>query len=158
MKTKLSLIALLAWSPAALAVHPRNLTPIENGAKYVLVQDYVATEKAATFTLKAGTYVAAFENRDALFLVGSPNCLGMHVVPPKQPEHAYTMQFNCGVYYPKDESTQARFFYIRGAIPPNPEFGWLLNAIVKAGEGAFQYPIAARYVVGLRLKLHASQP
>jgi hypothetical protein len=158
MKAKFLLVTLAAWSPLALAVHPRNLNPIENGPKYVLGEDYLATEKAATFTLKAGTYVAAFENRDALFLIGSPNCLEMHVVPPKQPEHAYTMPFNCGVYYPKDDSQQARFFYIRGAVPPNPEFGWLINAIIKSGEGAFQYPIGAKYVLGLRPRLQVSQP
>jgi hypothetical protein len=117
----------------------------------------VATEKAATFTLKSGTYVAAFEDSKALYLLGEANCLEMHVVPPKQPEHAYTMPFSCGVYYPKADGEQALFFYIRGESP-RTEFGLIVNAIIKAGEGSFNYPISKKNVIGLRPQLHAAQP
>jgi hypothetical protein len=157
MYAKLLCIALLVASPVAIAKHPRNLTPLENGPRYVLAQDFVAIEKAAMFTLKAGTYVTAFEDSKALYLLGDENCLEMRVVPPKQPEHAYTMPFNCGIYYPKANSEQALFFYIRGALP-RAEFGLIVNAIIKAGEGSFNYPISKKNVIGLRLQLHAAQP
>jgi hypothetical protein len=157
MYTRLVAVALLFASSVAHAEHPRNLVPIESGPRYVLAQDFLSTEKAATFTLKAGSYVAAFENRNALFLLGEANCLELHVVPPKQPEHAYTMPFNCGIYYPKQEGGQALFFYIRGESRPT-EFGLIVNAIIKAGEGSFNYPIAKKNVVGLRQQLQLAQP
>ncbi|NUO75928.1 MAG: hypothetical protein HOQ32_07930 [Lysobacter sp.] len=131
------------------------MTVVEQGVSYVLAQDFVASEKAATFTLKAGTYVTAFEDSKALYLLGGANCLEMHVVPPKQPEYAYTKPFNCGIYYPKAEQGQALFFYIREALPRS-EFGLIVNAIIKAGEGSFNYPISKKHVVGLRSRLQAA--
>lgn len=158
MNARLLFIALLVASPVAWAKHPRDLTPIQDGAAYVLAEDFVATEKAATFTLKAGTYVSAFEDGKAFYLLGEANCLEMHVVPPKQPEHAYTMPFNCGIYYPKAEAEQALFFAIRGALPYNDEMGPIINAIIQAGEGSFNYPISRKSVVGLRPRLRAVAP
>ena len=117
----------------------------------------MASEKAATFTLKAGTYVAAFEDEQALYLLGEADCLEMHVVPPRQPEHAYTMPFSCGIYLPKAEGGQALFFSVRGAAP-RTEFGWIVNAIIEAGEGSFNYPISRKHVIGLRPRLHVTQP
>lgn len=144
---------LLLVATAAHARHPRNLTPLQNGGSYVLAEDFVATEKAATFTLKAGTYVAAFEDERALYLLGRADCLEMRVVPPKQPERAYTQPFDCGVYFPKVESEQARFFAVRAAHPRRGEFGLIVDAIVAAGAGSFDYPISAKRVVDLRPKL-----
>lgn len=144
---------LLCATPAVAAKHPRNLKPIENGPAYVLAEDFIATEKAATFTLKAGTYVASFEDSRAIYLLGSGECLEMRVVPPKQPEHAYTMPFVCGIYYPKSEKEPARFFAIRGDLPRHAEMGLLVNWIIKAGEGSFDFPISAKRVIGLRAKL-----
>ena len=156
MYGKLLLSTLLFVSPASFAKHPRSLTVIEQGASYILSEDFVVSEKAATFTLKAGTYVAAFEDSKALYLLGGADCLEMHVVPPKQPEFAYTKPFNCGIYYPKAEDGQALFFYIREALPRS-EFGLIVNAIIKAGEGGFNYPISKKQVVGLRSRLHTVQ-
>lgn len=147
------LVALVGVPSRALAEHPRNLTPIQDGATYVLAEDFVATEKAATFTLKAGQYIAALENDKAIFLLGGPECLEMHVVPPKQPEHAYTQAFTCGIHYPKAATEQARFFVVRAPIPRDPEFGVLVNMIIKAGEGNFDYPISKKSVVDLRPRL-----
>ena len=152
-------IACLLGSPLqAVATHPRYLTLVDEGTVYTLGEDFTATEKAATFTLKAGTYTTLFEDRGGYYLLGAENCLEMRVVPPKQPEHAYTMPFNCGVHLPRDAQEPARFFVIRAAIPRNPEFGVLINAIIKAGEGGFNYPISAKHVVGLRERLSAQPP
>jgi hypothetical protein len=147
------IVGLLAVVPVALAKNPRNLQQIEHGPAYVLAENFVATEKAATFTLKAGTYVAKFEDSKATYLLGDANCLEMRVVPPKQPELAYAMPFNCGIYFPKAATESATFFSIRAAIPRNPEIGWLINAIIKSGEGSFNYPISRKRVVDLRSKL-----
>ncbi len=148
--------ALLA--PAALAKHPRNLEPVESGGTYVLQEDVVSQEKAATFTLKAGTYTAELEDAKALYLLGAEHCLELRVVPPKQPEHAYTMPFNCGIYLPKDPAGQALFFTIREAIAYNPDAGFLINAIIKYGEGSFHYPISKKHVADIRQKLRAPEP
>jgi hypothetical protein len=153
MKIVPLLVGLLAAMPVALAKHPRNLQLVEHGPAYVLAENFVATEKAATFTLKAGTYVAKFEDSKATYLLGDANCLEMLVVPPKQPEFAHTTPFNCGIYYPKAATESATFFAIRAAIPRNPEIGWLINAIIKSGEGGFNYPISRKRVVDLRSKL-----
>lgn len=150
------LSALLA--PAAFAKHPRNLEPVEAGGAYVLQEDVVSQEKAATFTLKAGTYTAELEDAKALYLLGDEHCLEMRVVPPKQPEHAYTMPFNCGIYLPKDPAGKALFFTIRGEIPYNPDAGFLINAIIKYGEGGYQFPISKKHVADIRLKLRAPEP
>lgn len=159
MLARLFCIAGLLVAPLALAgTHPRYLTLVPDGIAYVLAEDFTATEKAATFTLKAGTYTTLFEDRTGYYLLGDADCLEMRVVPPKQPEHAYTMPFNCGVHLPKDVSEPARFFVIRAAIPPNREYGLIVNAIIKAGEGGFNYPIAAKYVVGLRERLSVPPP
>jgi len=149
------LIAMLGLGPRAAAQHPRNLTPLQDGTVYMLAEDFVATEKAATFTLGAGEYVAAFEDEKALYLLGGTDCLAMHVVPPKQPERAHTMRFTCGIYYPKAESGRALFFAIRGAQPRHREMGLLINWIIAAGEGSFDYPISAKRVVDLRARLRA---
>ena len=145
-----------AWTlvpSLVLAEHPRNLIPVEDGVRYVLAEDFVATEKAATFTLKAGEYTTAFENDRAYFLLGGPDCLEMRVVPPKQPENAYTMPFTCGILYPKTETEQALFFIVRGVQPHIREVGPIVNLIIKAGEGNFDYPISRKQVVGLRPRL-----
>jgi hypothetical protein len=154
------LVVAFSIAPRAGAEHPRNLEPIHDGATYLLADDFVATEKAATFTLKAGKYVAAFENDKAIFLLGGLECLEMHVVPPKQPEHAYTQAFTCGIQYPKAATEQARFFVVRAPLPHDPSFGVLVNAIIKAGEGNFDYPISKKRVVDLRTQLTVveSQP
>jgi hypothetical protein len=150
--------SLLATPLAAAATHPRYLTLVPDGVDYVLAEDFTATEKAATFTLRAGTYTTLFEDKSGYYLLGAADCLEMRVVPPKQPENAYTMPFNCGVHLPKDEQEPARFFVIRAAIPHNSEYGVIVNAIIKAGEGGFNYPISAKYVVGLRERLSATPP
>lgn len=158
MKTGAWLALCCCLSANVSAKHPRNLQPVETGAGYVLAADFVAREKAATFTLKAGQYITRFEDSKAWYLLGDANCLEMHVVPPKQPEAAYRMPFDCGIYLPKDASGQALFFAIREAIPYNQDIGVLINAIIKSGEGSFQYPISKRHVVGLRMHLQASPP
>lgn len=150
--------AMLIASWPTFAVHPRHLTPVENGPSYVLAEDFVAVEKAATFTLKAGTYLVAFEDERALYLLGGLNCLEMRVVPPKQPDRAYTMPFTCGVYFPKAEAEQARFFVVRGTQPQHREMGLLINFIIQAGEGSFDYPISKKAVVDLRPRLRPSSP
>jgi len=151
----LGIALLLVAEPLAAATHPRYLTPVENGTAYVLAEDFVATEKAATFTLRAGTYVTLFESAQGAYLLGAGDCLEMHVVPPRQPENAYTMRFNCGVLLPRVEQEPARFFYIREALPHNSEFGLITNAIIKFGEGNFQYPLSRKSVVDLRSRLSA---
>lgn len=158
MKARILSLAFLFTASALAGKHPRNLEPIANGQKYELAEDFVATEKAATFTLKAGTYVAAFEDGPALYLLGGENCLEMRVVPPKQPEAAYTMPFTCGIYYPKSETEQARFFVVRGAQPYQKDVGLLVNFIIKAGAGSFDFPISKKAVVDLRPRLRVIQP
>lgn len=157
MIRKLLALALVLAATPAFAKHPRNLTPIADGPEYTLAEDFVASEKAATFTLKAGKYVAAFEDADALYLIGGDDCLEMHVVPPKQPDRAYTQTFNCGVYYPKAGAGQALFFVIRAGQARNREFGWLINAIIQSGTGSFDYPISKKQVVDLRPRFRSGE-
>ena len=150
------LLFLFAIPATAFAAHPRNLMAIEAGRSFVLHEDFVETEKAATFTLKAGEYVERFTDREGAYLIGSENCLELHVTPKKNPDASYTMRFDCGVYYPNDNTTQPRFFYIRQKIPYMPEAGLLINYIIKHGEGGFLYPLSKDHIIDLRSRLKIS--
>jgi len=132
---------LLAGGASARGVHPRHLDPVPAGALHRLAEDFVFSEKAATFTLAAGEYRVAFEDRRARYLVGAHDCLSMRVVPPRQPEAAYTMPFDCGIKLPKDPAQPADVFVIRDA--PRPESlgqGVLIDAIIRGGSGKFDFP------------------
>jgi hypothetical protein len=149
-----SIPLLLALIPAlVLAKHPRNMKPIEPQRHYQLQEDFTAKEKAATFTLRSGTYTAGFEDAQAIYLLGRPDCLEMHVVPPKQPEMAYTQSFNCGIMIPKSELAPATFFAIAGKLPQFQEAGFLINWMIRRDEGRFNFPIKQKFVVGLRAKI-----
>ncbi|KGM51899.1 hypothetical protein N800_02760 [Lysobacter daejeonensis GH1-9] len=153
-------IALLLVSSSALAKHvyPQHLTPVADGARYTLAEPYVFKEKAATFTLRPGEYVQHFEDRKAIYLLGGEGCADMNVVPPKQPEHAYTMTFNCGILVPKDDSKGAAFFFIRGKSQQTQSLGLIINAIIKAGEGSFDFPTSRHDDAALRARLIRVQP
>ncbi|HWS39723.1 MAG TPA: hypothetical protein VN247_00365 [Arenimonas sp.] len=118
----------------------------------------MAQEKAATFTLKPGKYLATFEDKDAVYLLGDPDCLEMYVVPPKQPEYAYTQPFNCGIMIPKIATKPATFFAIAGKQPRFEEMGAVINYLIQRDEGRFNFPINSKYVVGLRDKVVELQP
>lgn len=153
-------LALLLVSSTALAKHvyPQHLTPVTEGARYTLAEPYVFKEKAATFTLRPGEYVQYFEDRKAIYLLGGEGCADMNVVPPKQPEYAYTMTFNCGIWLPKDPSKGAAFFFIRGKSQQTQSMGLIINAIIKAGEGSFDFPTSRHDDAALRARLVRVQP
>ena len=153
-------LALLLVSSTALAKHvyPQHLTPVTEGARYTLAEPYVFKEKAATFTLRPGEYVQYFEDRKAIYLLGAEGCADMNVVPPKQPEYAYTMTFNSGIWLPKDESKGAAFFFIRGKSQQTQSLGLIINAIIKAGEGSFDFPTSKHDDTALRARLVRMQP
>ncbi len=146
----------LVCCAAALAKHvyPQNLEPIEQGAAYRLAENYVFQEKAATFTLFAGTYRAKFQDRRATYLVGDGPCLRMHVVPPKNPAAAWSDTWECGVYLPRDESKGAAFFVIR-RTPETPHSGngVLIDGIIRAGYGSFDFPTSRQDDAALRERL-----
>ncbi|GAB3752727.1 hypothetical protein [Lysobacter olei] len=156
----IAIILLLIASATALAKHvyPQHLTRITDGARYTLTEPYVFKEKAATFTLRAGEYVQHFEDSKAAYLLGGEGCADMNVVPPKQPEHAYTMTFNCGIFLPKDERKGAAFFFVRGTSQQTQSLGLIINAIIKAGEGSFDFPTSRHDDAALRGRLVRAQP
>ena len=133
-------LLVLATSAAAKHVYPQHLDIVANGEKYSLAIDYVFKEKAATFTVRAGEYVQTYRDSKASYLIGAPNCADMNVIPPKQPEFAYTKTFNCGIYLPDDPRKGAAFFFIRAKAEGIPSGGLIVDAIIKAGEGSFDFP------------------
>lgn len=151
-------LLLVTATAAAKHVYPQRLTPVSDGARYTLAEPYVYREKAATFTLRAGEYVQHFEDSKAIYLLGGEACADMNVVPPRQPEHAYTMRFNCGILLPKDERKGAAFFFIRGKSPQTQSYGLIINAIIKAGEGSFDFPTSRHDDAALRARLVRVQP
>jgi hypothetical protein len=154
---------LLLLSVPAIAtakhVYPKYLDPVDEGATYVLAEDYVYSEKAATFTLYAGSYVVKFEDSKAVYLLGAGQCLGMSVVPPKNPAAAWSDRWECGVFLPKDPRKGAAFFMIR-RTPEQPHSGngWLIDEIIKAGHGSFDFPTSKHDDASLRARLVAAQP
>lgn len=143
----------LAGTAAAKHVYPKMLDAVADGARYSLQQDYVYREKAATFTLRAGEYVQKYEDARAIYLIGGSHCVEMNVVPPRQPEFAYTTPFDCGIYLPRDPAKGATFFFIRGKPATTPEAGALVNAIIRAGEGSFDFPTSNKNDTLLRSQL-----
>ena len=120
--------------------------------------DYVYKEKAATFTVRAGQYLQRYEDSRAIYLIGGAGCAEMNVVPPKQPEFAYTTAFNCGIFLPKDPEKGATFFFVRGQAKEQSGAGLIVDAIIKAGEGSFDFPTSKRSDTVLRSKLVRVQP
>jgi hypothetical protein len=138
----LASLILVAGAADARGVHPRHLEPVVEGAVHTLAAPFVFREKAATFTLAAGDYRVAFEDRRHWYLIGAANCLEMHVVPPKNPAAQYRMPFDCGIRLPKDAAGAAEFFVVR-ATPDTPARsgqGLVVDAIIRAGYGKFDFP------------------
>ena len=153
----LSLLVLSALAPAA-GVNPKRLQAVAEGAVYRLAEPWSYREKAATFTLKPGDYVLRYEDAKAAYLVGGDLCVDLYIVPPKQPEMANTQSFHCGIYLPKDPAANASFFFIRGQAPHYDGMGPLVNAIIKAGEGSFDFPTSRRGDARLRAQLAVVPP
>ncbi len=148
----LVLLCLAPWVQAA-SVNPKRLQVVEGGTTYRLQEAWSMQEKAATFILKPGDYLVRFEDAQALYLVGPDGCADLHVVPPKQPEMANTQTFPCGIYLPKDAAKPASFFFVRGKAPRYAELGPVVNAIIKSGEGSFDFPTSRRGDARLRALL-----
>jgi hypothetical protein len=154
----LLLSALVFSTAVAKSVSPRRLSPVENGLSYTLAESYVFKEKAATFTLSAGVYTEKFADKNARYLLGPGGCLEFNVVPPKNPAAAWTDTWDCGILLPKDPMIGAAFFMIRKT--PEGEYrsgqGWIIDEIVKAGFGSFDFPASRQNDQVLRGKLRQS--
>jgi hypothetical protein len=147
---------LLALAPAALAKHvyPKHLDRVEDGAVYTLAEDYIFKEKAATFTLSAGIYVQKYEDAKAIYLIGEADCLEFNVVPPKNPAGAWTDTWECGIFLPKDANKGAAFFMIRRTPEEKHKGnGVLIDAIIRAGYGSFDFPTSRHDDTVLRSRL-----
>ena len=160
MNRPAALLLLFSLSLPALAgsVNPKRLQAVEAGVIYRLAEPWSYQEKAATFTLMPGQYVLHFEDAKAMYLLGEGACAEMRVVPPKQPEMANTQSFACGIYLPKDLDANASLFFIRGQAPHYPEMGPIVNAIIRAGEGSFDFPTSRRGDARLRAQLSMHSP
>jgi len=147
-------LVVLSTTASAKHVYPSSLTHVTNGATYALAENYVVSEKAATFTLAAGTYVQRFEDRKAIYLIGNDRCVEMSVVPPKNPSGAWKDTWDCGIYLPKDPAAGAPFFFIR-RTPDEPHSGngLLIDEVIRAGYGSFDFPMSDRNDLRLRSRL-----
>ncbi|GGY84519.1 hypothetical protein GCM10011613_31830 [Cellvibrio zantedeschiae] len=159
MSVKLISILILSLIPSvvfAKHVYPKSLKTVENGTTYVLQEDYKFQEKSATFTLSAGSFKLAYEDSSAHYLIGlTPQCLEMRVVPPKYPENAWSDKWDCGIFLPKDDKKGAAFFMIRKTPnePKSSNQGPIIDAIIKAGYGSFDFPTSTHKDAVLRSKL-----
>jgi hypothetical protein len=140
---RLFILCVLLFSEASFAKHvyPKHLKQVDTGVSHQLIENYVFKEKAATFTLFAGNYVQKYEDAKAVYLIGESDCLEMHVVPPKNPNAAWTDRWDCGIFLPKDARKGAAIFMIR-RTPEKKHSGngVLIDAIIRAGYGSFDFP------------------
>lgn len=150
--TGLTVLA-LATPVAAKSVHPRSLQNVENGARYVLSEPYVYVEKAATFTLAPGIYTVVQRDAKAQYLLRGDKCLGIRVVPPKNPAAAWSDDWECGIYLPHATEKGAAFFRIRPAQDQAPDYGLLIDAIIRDGYGRYDFPTARHDDAELRRRL-----
>ena len=161
MKLRYSAFLLLSLSAVAAAKHvyPRSLTPVSDGVTYRLAEPYVFKEKAATFTLAPGHYQVRFEDKKAWYLIGPDHCIELGVVPPKNPAAAWSDRWSCGVLLPKDAGKGAAFFMIRRT--PDKQHsgnGLIIDSIIRAGYGSFDFPTSEHNNPVLRGKLSKVQP
>lgn len=142
---------------AAKSIHPRSLQLVENGNRYTLSEPYVYVEKAATFTLAAGTYTVFQRDSNALFLLRNDKCLGISVVPPKNPAGAWSDNWECGIYLPHNPEKGAAFFRIRPKAEQDPNYGLLINAIIRDGYGRYDFPTSRHDDALLRQRLQPAK-
>jgi hypothetical protein len=152
-------LILISFVPplAAKSIHPSTLQPVENGDRYILAEPYVFVEKAATFTLAAGVYTVVQRNATALFLLRNDKCLGIRVVPPKNPAGAWSDNWECGIYLPHNPEKGAAFFRIRPKQEQEPDFGLLIDAIIRDGYGRYDFPTARHDDALLRQRLQPAK-
>lgn len=157
MEFCMTVILLLIPSLAvAKHIYPSGLKQVVDGAVYELQENYIFQEKSATFTLSAGKYKHRYEDSKAIYLMGDNSaCLEMRVVPPKNPEAAWSEKWDCGIFFPKDPKKGAAFFVIRKTpnAPTTSNQGPLIDAIIKAGYGSFDFPTSRHNDNILRNKL-----
>lgn len=159
MKNVALVVLLMVLPVAAIAKHvyPKQLKPVEQGVSYTLVENYVFTEKAATFTLASGSYVQKYEDAKAIYLIGDGKCLEFSVIPPKNPAAAWSDRWECGIFLPKDPRKGAAFFMIRRTPEKNAPSGAgaIVDAIIRAGYGSFDFPASKHNDMVLRSRLVA---
>ena len=149
-------VALILISSVALArhVYPQSLEAVEAGQAYILSEDYVLQEKAATFTLFAGRYVQRYEDAKAVYLMGDAGCFQMSVVPPKNPAASWSGRWDCGVFLPKNAKKGAAVFVVRRTPDkPHKGSGVLIDGVIRAGYGSFDFPTSGKDDPVLRSKL-----
>ena len=143
----------LATPLLAKSVHPRSLQPVENGTRYQLSEPYVFVEKAATFTLAAGIYTVVQRDSNAQYLLRNDQCLHVHIVPPKNPAAAGSADWECGIYLPHKAEKGAAFFRIRPKQDQDPNYGLLIDAIIRDGYGRYDFPTSRHDDAELRRRL-----
>ncbi len=159
MRTSLG-VALVLMSSVAAAKHvyPKNLKVVDAGQTYTLLEDYLFQEKAATFTLFAGRYVQKYEDAKAVYLMGDAGCFQMSVSPPRKPHARWSDRWDCGVYVPKDGNKGAAIFVVRRTPETSHEGnGAIIDGIIRAGYGSFDFPTSEKDDLLLRSKLVPQQ-
>ncbi|UOV00461.1 MULTISPECIES: hypothetical protein [Pseudoxanthomonas] len=155
MRTSIG-VALVLMSSVAVAKHvyPKNLKVVDAGQTYTLLEDYVFQEKAATFTLFAGRYVQRYEDAKAVYLMGQAGCFQMSVAPPRNTDARWSDRWDCGVYLPKDANKGAAIFVVRRTPEtPHEGNGAVIDGIIRAGYGSFDFPTSEKNDLLLRSKL-----
>lgn len=147
----------LATPTLAKSVHPRSLQTVENGARYQLSEPYVFVEKAATFTLAAGIYTVVQRDGNAQYLLRNDKCLHVVIVPPKNPAAAGSADWECGIYLPHKAEKGAAFFRIRPKQEQEPDYGLLIDAIIRDGYGRYDFPTSRHDDAELRKRLQPVQ-
>lgn len=151
-------LVLMSSVAAAKHVYPKSLKVVDAGQTYTLLEDYVFQEKAATFTLFAGRYVQKYEDAKAVYLMGDAGCFQMSVTPPRNPGARWSDRWDCGVYLPKDADKGAAIFVVRRTPETSHEGnGALIDGIIRAGYGSFDFPTSEKDDLILRSKLMLQQ-
>lgn len=159
MRTSIGIALVLVSSVAtAKHVYPKNLKVLDAGQTYALLEDYVFQEKAATFTLFAGRYVQKYEDAKAVYLMGDAGGFQMSVTPPRNPGARWSDRWDCGVYLPKDANKGVAIFVVRRTPEtPHEGNGAIIDGIIRAGYGSFNFPTSEKDDLLLRSKLLPQQ-
>ncbi len=133
----LLLLCSVLGTAEAKSVNPKHLETVDPALEYRLDSDVSVQGYNILYTLRAGTYLHRYKDRRGRYFIGEGNCMHLDIRTPKM---TGTNDWTCGIYVPDDPARGASFFRIRPATPTNTEMGPVVNAIIRYGYGAFDWP------------------
>jgi hypothetical protein len=132
-----SLFGLALGTAHAKSVNPKHLEALTPPVEYTLADDVSVQGYNILYTIRAGKYLHTHKDRRGRYFVGEGNCMHLDIRTPKT---TGSDDWSCGIFVPDDPTRGASFFRVRGVNPTHDEMGPVVNAIIRYGNGSFDWP------------------